>query len=654
MAFYNTTQENEEKKDSAQGMNQADQNQQTQPVQLSNQSASVGGSTPQPKVPTTPKPAASGTGPAFQNYAKANQGKAQESLNSAAAQNVANQGKTATSAINQATTQFGQRVDQGSLANRQNALQDVQNTINSARNLTAGNAVDQSQQDRFKEVINNQYTGPESLRQAGLYNKAATTTDTAQTAINNTKTATGREELLKQMYQKRGDYTAGLNKLDSALLNSSQQGVQNLQNTAAQQGNIGQTLDKAQINSANLAQNRTQELLDIKNKAREAFTQGKTAEEAATEERLKSVVDNWEQLPEYYREIIRKSAKGPVNFNTLEAASLGINSGEGLYNLGADAIKSGIADKQRLISKNEQARQAALASLAGLDQANQLSTNLLYNNADLAGTQTALDALDLEATRAGLNAAEKNFQDFASKSNITGTGMKKNKTSGKKYFANSSANLKNTLKKAGYEFGQEDKDIVANQDVLKALSQIASRESAQDGSAITGAAESMGQGLETGGSTPGRDVLDAYGSFSGLNAVTGALGLGTLSDASLKGLNTALNSGPIPGLNEGLDSIGLGGIAPTNKSILDSMTLGQGSKAISGITNSVFGGGANSRASKSKAKQLADQDLQRKTKAALNSQGFNNRANVVNNEQTTSRLDALQQLLANLDKTNIG
>src|SRR5690606_36333023 len=104
------------------------------------------------------------------------------------------------------------------------------------------------------------------------------------------------------------------------------------------------------------------------------------------------------------------SITGNGQFNSLEAATLGLSSGEGLYNLGANAIKSGVAEKDRLISKDEQARQAALAQLAGLDLSNQLSTNLLYDNAERAGTQTALDALDLEGTRKAINEAEQNFQ----------------------------------------------------------------------------------------------------------------------------------------------------------------------------------------------------------------------------------------------------
>lgn len=673
MAFINSS-ENEDENENSQGMNQTEAQAPAAPVQLSNQSSTS--SSPIPKTATA-KPVSSGSAPGFQNYTKANTGKAQDSLNSSVAQNVQNVGQKATNSINQATTSFGQKVDTGTLENRQNALLDVQNTVNSARNISAGSAVDPTQQNRFKEVINTQYQGPESLRQSGLYSKAAGNVDTAQTALNNTKTSTGREELLRGMYQQRGDYTAGLNKLDSALLNSSKQGVQNLQNTAAAQGNIAQNLDKAQISSANLAQNRTNEINQIKQQARDAFTTGKTAEEAATEARLKGVTDNWDALPDYFKNIIKNknspeavatrindfktannysaaeqalaaanvalqkripfigqtgiktsiedpkaraaynqalAAKNALDSNisslsnektTLlspeEAATLGVSSGEGLYNLGAGTIGTKAAEKDRLISKNEQARQAALASLAGLDQSNLLSKNVLYGDASKAGTQKASDALDLVKTRQLLNEAEQGFRDNADRT-ITGTGSKKNKTSGKRYSASESANLKDLLSRGGYDFDSKLKnEFSSNEDALNAVTNGTSREVTPDPTAAAAAREAQMSGISpAGGKSVATNFGNYVGSAIGANYLTGALGMGGVGDA----------------------------------------------------ISSVLGTGANSRASKNKAQQLANQDLRNKITGALTSSGFENRLNVQDNTETKTRLAALQALLQNMDKTN--
>lgn len=721
MAFYNSE---DEEDDNAQGMNGEDeQSQPDQPVELSNQTSNIGAG---PNAPKAPKVASSGSGPSFNSYAKANQGKAQDSLNSAVAQNVANSGQTATNAINQATDTFGRKVDSGSLANRENAVQDVQGTVNSARNITTGAAVDQGQQDRFKEVINAKYQGPESLRQAGLYQLASGKVGTAQNKLDNTKTATGRGDLLQSMYAPRGDYTSGLGKLDSALLNASQQGVSQLQNVADAQGNLGQNLDKAQVNSANLAQNRAGEIKNIQEQARTTFDTGKNAEEAATEERLASVIKDWDKLPEYFRDIIRgkkgdnkeilansinqfktdsnygaatqaysaaqkqlSSAKNALAslqntpgatpeqilqaqqqisayqssfnlankqknsldkkiqgisakfnpnatiLNPFEAEVLGVDSGEGLYKLGANAIKTAQAEKARLISQDEQARQAALASLAGLDLSNRLDTNLLYDKADLAGTQSALDALDLEGTRAGLNAAEQNFEDTAEGTKLTGIGRKKvsrGNAFGKKtktYSASVGGKAGDFLEKAGYDFDSADEnaDTQTSQALLKAALAASSSQNAEEGN-------SFGEAMNSA-------ALAASG-FGAVDAAQSALegvGLGGVSDIVQGARNTAgdvsegvLNYNPY---NIAAKSLGLGNIA------------GNIGSAVRGIDS-----GAMKAYGSAIAKKHAVTDLQNKYKKFLSSQGFDNRIAVADNDTVTSRLGALQSLLANMDKTN--
>lgn len=807
MAYFQNENEEDDKQNGAQGMNSsADSG--SAPVQLSGQSSTMtttaGNKSAAPASSNIPKAASSGAGPGFQSYTKANQGKAQDKLNNSVSQNVANAGQSATNAINQANTAFGQKVDAGSLANRENAVQDVTNITNNARKIAAQqisaapvaqptantgtsatatqappaqpnalSAINQLDQNRFKEVINAKYQGPESLRQAGLYEQTAGKVGTAQTAIDNTKTATGREELLRNMYQQRGDYTSGLNKLDSALLNSNKQGVQNLQNTAAAQGNLGQKLDKAQINSANLAQNRTAETKQIQEQARTAFTEGKKAEEAATEGRMdKMLVEpaldangkpipkldatgkpmtkvsadgkvepvyqtQWDQLPEQFRDVIRNKdannkamqaelaakvktspeylqaqsevasaqaalqkipptithynsnrgfdfqlpnpayqqaqaavnaaqskAQGilnatpqvnmnSVNFNSLEAGILGIGAGEGLYKLGTNAIKQGVAKRDQLISKDEQARQAALAALAGLDLSNRLDTNLKYADASKAGTQSIMDSLDLEGTRAGLNEAEKNFQTYAEGADITGYGNKKNKTNGKRYYAQESANLGDLLKNGGYQFGEaENAKTMGNADLLKLVANVSNRQGTPNGGALAKAGEAAGDMYEMGGSTVGRDALDAYASVGG-NALAGALGYESFTDMFQDGYGKAMDgNGMIPGLNPVLDEIGLGGVMPSNRDIINLFTLGQGGNLMDGVMNTFLGSGANTKQSKSDAARFAREDLERKIQDSINSSGFQNRTNIVNNDTTASRATALQQLLANLDKTN--
>lgn len=757
MAYF---QSDDEEDKVAQGMNQQGSSEPSAPQQQQMSggvSTSTAPASPSSAQASAPKPTSSGMS-SFKNIQNANQGQAQDSLNKVVAQRVANAGTQAVKSVNQATNQFGQRVDAGSLANSQNAVNDVKNVLAGIRNSTApaaqapsqeqaqatdgtnnvlSQAVAQPQQSRFAEVINAKYQGPESLRQSGLYEATAGKVRDAQTDISNAKTATGREELLKKMYQDRGNYSSGLNKLDAALLNASQPGVQNLQNVAKQQGDVGQKLDQAQIASANLAQNRTNEIAGIRNTARNEFTTQKTAEEQATESRLdkllvepaldgegkpipkldaegKPLVGNdgkpvyqtqWDQLPEYYRDIIRNkkntndtvlqnsvnefktannydavnaeyqpladaiakaqkqieainwnaalaafngmsgdiSGIGPLEekiamlsekikpsatkkaeldakladinnkfnkdaiiFNPFEAETLGIKSGEGLYNAGTDIIATGVADRNKLISKDEQFRQAAMAALAGLDEKKLLSSNLKYDKANLAGTQSILDSLDTDQVRKNLNAQEEGFRDMAQNLTLTGYGAKKNKTSGKRYYAQESANFGELLKNAGYDFNKELNNTVGNADLLKLLESTSNGQVTQDPSGLAGAISGNTEILSNmgDGQSLGQTQLDLLG-------IGGALGF--ISPSMVTGF-----------LGEGSLGSSLGGL---------------------------FGGSSASE-SKSDAARFAREDLQRQVKQTIKDSGFQNRAAVASNSAVNDRINTLQQLISRLDKTN--
>lgn len=769
MAFYNQNPNNV----GGQGMNSLEDDEQNQQqagnVQLT--SASANNAAPVGAAPSpVNKPTSSGMAPGFQAYARANQGAATNKLAGAAQSNVQNLGQQASTSINQATNKFTQKMDAGSLKNRYQAVQDVANAVNAARNLnvpaqnfnkqygqgqlpqgivsptaqaqpTAANplnALQQNDVNRFKEVINAKYQGPESIRQAGLYQNAANKVQTADQAVKNTGTAQGREDLLRSMYEKRGDYTRGLNKLDSAILNSSQAGVKNLQNTAKQFNNLESNLDKAQIGSANMAQNRTQEIKDIQEQARTKFSEGKSAEEAATEERLGNVIKDWDKLPEHFRDIIRNKAKpnqqmfnervaeynstakrpdqnalaqaqkamntlmrnrpasglydqsklsrwndevrrvkstldpllsqekayndglakikndynaNAVALNPFEAAVLGVQSGEGLYNLGANAVKTAAYDKEKLISKDEQFRQQALSALAGLDQSNRLDTNLKYADAEKAGTQSAIDALDLEGTRAGLNEAEQNFRDTALKTNLTGHGHKKvsrGNAWGKKtkhYYASVSGNAGNFLKKAGYDFNADagQGQNTANQkELLKSAMDMTSTNTSGNNLRDDANAQlaSTAQGAGTGASigSYGGPVGTAVGAVAGAT-VGSYLGSGTIDPFQQY---TDLLQGYAPGVGKAVQDVRTG-IGNTVGSVLGGGIGG----AVSGIDT-----GAMKAMGEAVARQVAEEDLQNQYKKFLANQGFTNRTAITEHDAVKDRMSALQTLLANLDKTN--
>lgn len=121
-----------------------------------------------------------------------------------------------------------------------------------------------------------------------------------------------------------------------------------------------------------------------------------------------------------------------IGLSQLEAESLGVQGGEGLYNIlkeqGVEGlIKTAASDRNKLVSTDEQSQLARLQSIAQLAQdygVEGSGVNVVnqYGNRDLAGQQTALSALDMDNFRNKLQGAEKAFRTDAASSNITGTG----------------------------------------------------------------------------------------------------------------------------------------------------------------------------------------------------------------------------------------
>jgi hypothetical protein len=228
-----------------------------------------------------------------------------------------------------------------------------------------------------------------------------------------------------------------------------------------------------------------------------------------------------------------------------------------------------------------------------------LDTNVKYSDMAKAGTQTAADALDLQGTRNAINEAEKNFREQAQSQNIVGTGSKKNKTSGKRYYSEAQANLGDVLKNAGYNFDAALSDQIGNADLLRGAA--ASTGMAQDEDQFTGVAQGY-----TSPYSDNRNVAQ-----TGSQAYVDYASMGVVPAMRALGLNTDF--------------------ADTSK---------------------WFGGGANSAQSKSIASSAAQADLNNKLQQAITASGFQNRASVADTDQTRSRSEALRAMLAKMDKTN--
>lgn len=585
-------------------------------------SAMLGGKSsaePQQKTSSQPQKAGTGSFTNLKSYLQAAQGGGQRRLAEAASGQVERLGTGAKKSVETARDVFGRNLQTGSgavfqgiegqtLAEQEEAAtrraqEQTQGAISTATNTTyqappEGESIQYftpEQEQQFSNVINASYAGPASLQQIGEYGEAARRSAAAQQAAQQTQSAAGRAQLLRDVYGRNRDYGRGASRLDAMLLNASEQGVQQLQQQAQPALQAREALQAAENISANEAAQRAGSIEKIRTGAMTDFTEARAAEEAAVNERLAQVVENWNRLPDYFKDILKENQNGTLNLSQEEADLLGITSGVGFYNLTPEQIiQTNAAEKEKLITKNELSRQLALQRLANLDTSNQLQKDLLYTDLEKAGTQTAADALNREAIRNVLAAEEKKFQDTVAGQTLTGAGSKKHRQTGKRYYAEETANLKDLLSRAGYNFTPT-------------------------------------------GATSSADIASGASGIRNIDADQ----LGFFGEAvSPYGNNTSLLNQAASGF---LDLSTAGGTAALRGLGLD----------VTGAVSRALGGTVSSKYAKDIAKRIAREDLQRQVQGALQSSGFENRGIVGDTEQTKARKSALQNIL-NLQEKSRG
>lgn len=112
--------------------------------------------------------------------------------------------------------------------------------------------------------------------------------------------------------------------------------------------------------------------------------------------------------------------------NQISTMNIGTSKTSGTATID-NLLKTAQADKNQLVSRNEQSQLARLQSLAQLandyGSANSgINFRNQYTNADLAGKQNATSALDMENFKNLVQGAERGFRNDAASSNITGQG----------------------------------------------------------------------------------------------------------------------------------------------------------------------------------------------------------------------------------------
>lgn len=641
------------------------------------QAMTTEGSSPATQQQAAPRPQArSGMFTNIKNYVQKNQ-PAAENMAGAIGSKVQRTADIARKNIQNVQNQFTNLKEQSTLANRQNAVSDVTQAAQQAASMAEGaNTANQDQDKRLASILDAQYKGPMDLRELGTYNEAQQKTFQAQRLADQLSGGSqNRQELLRSTLERPGTrYTEGAKKLDQLLFGQGDPQAK-LRQTQEQVGNVIGSLGQAETQARQAASDRAAEILGIRDEARKSLTDISQQRQQEVEDYLGSQLGAGKDLAKYYTDILNSSNTG-LDLGELEAETLGVQSGVGMYRLLSDPQtrkqlisdldRSGQLSKDQLVTLEQQGQLAELQRLNELSQAygtqgSGLDYRNLYTDADKAGTQTAFDALGLDKFKDYLTEAEKGFRTDAAK-DVTGKGKgsakyKKGWFRGRgkvRKTAYETGNLKDILEDAGYDFKSDPTQYVsdANTDILKDIAKIKQH--------------AKGEQVDL---TSAENEMDILAGLAGEDsALWESLGLGDYGKILTGGGVAGIAADATEGLGKGIQDISGGlenAIFGGNNNTLGNLLtdpaniVGKGIEDIGrefgNLTSNIFGSGKSKarKKAKAKAKKKAIKDLQKKLTKKLNSSGFSNRINVADTQATKERQNKLLDLLGNIDTRNL-
>jgi hypothetical protein len=623
-----------------------------------------GGSTPATTNKKAPK-ASSGTFTNIQKYVDKNKPQAQKMAESSLEgirKTQENVKKQQQSALQDFTT----TAQASGLQNTEQQVGKLKDYTSQQAGLTTAETPAQMTDRQFQDIINAKYSGPRNLTETGnIYQQSLEQADKAGRVGELAQSAQGREQLLREQNTRGGkQYTQGASQLDNLLLGRQADQIGQMEAAGRDIGSSRDLMSQLSGQASDVAGQTAEGVAATKNLARQEFANLAAERQGQVDSRVGDVIENWDKLPAHFRETLSKP-DGTVDLSKVEAATLGIQSGEGLYNLSGEDLfgtaenPAVAAERARLISQGEQGNLSRLQALSNLAQTDEKLYDIGdYFNEDLAGTQSAFDALNLEGVRDQLSGAEQAFRRDAAIDKVgrgkdyerykRGWGQSRGKAHAS---ATQTGNLKDILAAQGYDFGSDiQTEDGSNVDVLKALSEMSKSTQNQSTTEDAPMADFVGEDpTDLWSNLLGSEFAD-YSNVGGLEAK-----LAGLSNEQITKTGDAIQD-----TSRQFEDTMFGG----NDTLLGNLTtdpvnlIGKGISDIGGTIQSgfqdVFGGGKSG--AKKKAQASADRkalaDLKAKLSGQLQESGFSNRANVADTEATQARDVDLMELLKNLDTTN--
>lgn len=375
---------------------------------------------------SAPKPVQrSGSWTNLNSYLDANKDNA-ETLGNNIASNISNVGTQARAGIQNSQNDFNSMVDKNTIANLSGAKEDSDRIIKQSRENSFDNQINDNQVNRFKEVSNASYKGPQSLDGSQYYQETQGKLNKAKDYQANAQSDEGRFSLLQEMFN-RPTYSQGQKNLDNLLLSGNSNAKNSVKSAADGLGDLQGNWIQAQNDAQALAAQRAADTNSAKQYAVDGVTKNRNERTNEVQSRLDDVNNHWADEYNNYSSFLSKFGGGDLALNKEQASKLGVNNSTGIYNLlnGVNPkayLKLNEFDPNKVISKNEQAQLSALDKLA--KQAGLADLNK-YTDASVAETQNIDDAFDGSGFGATAKQSEKDFQNYAKNATITGSGTGK-------------------------------------------------------------------------------------------------------------------------------------------------------------------------------------------------------------------------------------
>jgi hypothetical protein len=316
--------------------------------------------------------------------------------------------------------QFKSLADQGQIANAQGAENEAKSIVNQAATGAAGQNINDQSKQRYGEIANASYRGPDKLEDTELYQPAYAKLSEAQKYADLSKDSSGTQQLMQELY-KSPKNLSGASRLDSYLLNSDSN-KEKLAQAREQVSGLNTNFQNVSAGAADYAKQQKDLAEQIRASAQKYLT-GTSDSQGVQQQKLAQVQNEINKIQygpdgiantaddatggwdSTYNKLIKDLGVGgsrgsQIDLTPEQAALLGVSEGSNVFNELLNPgtfnqyVSKQVADPNKLVSKDEQAQLAALDALAQMYGAENINP---YTMEDLAGTQSAADSLKFNA-----------------------------------------------------------------------------------------------------------------------------------------------------------------------------------------------------------------------------------------------------------------